>query len=118
MNRPLHLVSAVLVAGALTGLIALTTDSPTILLGIFVTFAVTAALCLQYPKLVWGSGMPSLPSGVFGGGATFGGFMLGSAVGADFQFGAAVLGLGLSSFGLTTGYWLAESGTESQTAGA
>ena len=37
MNRPLRDVSAVLVAGTLTGLVALTTESPTILMGIFVT---------------------------------------------------------------------------------
>ena len=35
--------------------------------------------------------------------------MLGSAVGTGFQFGAAMFGLGLASFGMATGYWLANS---------
>jgi hypothetical protein len=109
MDRLLHYVLAVLFAGALTGLVALTTRSVTILLGIFVTYALTAALCFRYPILVWGDATASAPSGIFGGGAVFGGTMLGSAVGTDFDFGAAMLGLGLASFGMATGYWLADS---------
>jgi len=118
MDRPIHYVVAVLFAGALTGLVALTTRSPIILLGIFITYALTAALCFRYPILVWGDAVPSVPSGVFGAGATFGGMMLGSAVGTDFQFGAAIFGLGLASFGMATGYWLADSGDTSPAAGA
>ncbi|MBX0284757.1 hypothetical protein EGH22_00310 [Halomicroarcula sp. F28] len=109
MGRPVHYVLAVLFAGTLTALVALTTRSVTILLGIFVTYALTAAICVRYPILVWGDAVPSVPSGVFGGGATFGGMMLGSAVGGDFTFGAAMLGLGLAGFGLATGYWMADS---------
>jgi len=41
-----------------------------------------------------------------------------SAVGTDFQFGAAIFGLGLASFGMATGYWLADSSDMSPTAGA
>ncbi|WP_262178639.1 hypothetical protein [Haloarcula laminariae] len=109
MDRPVHYVLAVLFAGALTGLVALTARSVTTLLGIFVTYTLTAALCFRYPTLVWGDATASAPSGVFGGGAVFGGMMLGSAAGADFQFGAAMLGLGLAGFGLATGYWMADS---------
>ena len=109
MDRPVHSVLAVLFAGALTGLVALTTRSATILLGIFVTFAITAALCVRYPKLVRGDGTASVASGVFGGGAVFGGMLLGDALGTDFHFGAAMFGLGLAAFGLATGYWLADS---------
>jgi len=109
MNRPVRYVLALLLAGTLTVLVSLTTQSSTILLGIFVTYALTAAICVRYPTLVWGNTLASTPSGVFGGGAVFGGMMLGSAVGDDFQFGAAMLGLGLASFGLATGYWLADS---------
>ena len=118
MDRPVHYLAAVLFAGALTGLVALTSRSSTILLGIFVTYALTAALCFRYPILVWGDAVPSAPSGVFGGGAVFGGMMLGSAFGTDFQFGASMLGLGLAGFGLATGYWMADSGDASPTAGA
>ncbi len=109
MGRPVHYVLAVLFAGTLSGLVALTTRSVTILLGIFVTYALTAVLCFRYPTLVWGDAVPSAPSGVFGGGAVFGGTMLGIAFGTDFQFGAAMFGLGLASFGMATGYWLADS---------
>ena len=109
MDRPVHYLLAVLFAGALTGLVSLTTRSVTILFGIFVTYALTAAICVRYPILVWGDAVPSTPSGVFSGGAVFGGMLLGSAFGADFQFGAAMLGLGLAGFGLATGYWLADS---------
>ena len=117
MDRPIHYVLAVLFAGALTGLVALTTRSPTILVGIFITYALTAALCFRYPILVWGDTTPSVPSGVFGGGAVFGTMVLGTASGVDFRVGAATMGLGLASFGLVTGYWLADSGDTSPAAG-
>jgi hypothetical protein len=42
--------------------------------------------------------------------------MLAEGMGADFNFAAAMLGLGLAGFGLATGYWLADSNDTSQEA--
>ncbi|MDG5778055.1 hypothetical protein VB773_03240 [Haloarculaceae archaeon H-GB2-1] len=108
MNRALRYLAALLLAAAVSGGVSLTTDSVALLVGIFVIYAVTTAIALRYPTLVWG-GESSLVSGVFGGGATFGGLMLADGVGADFHFAAAMLGLGLAGFGLTTGFWMLDA---------
>ena len=118
MDRPAHYALSILFGATVTGIVALTTRAWPILLGIFVTYALSAAICSRYPRLVWGGSAPSVPSGVFGGGAVFGALLLGWAVGGRFQFGAAMLGLGLASFGLVTGYWLADTVDASRTAGA
>lgn len=108
MDRSLRYVVALLIAGGVTGTVALTSRSPTLLFGIFGTYSVTAGIVLRYPVLVWGGTTPSVPSGVFAGGATFGGLMLARGTGTDFDFAAAVLALGLAGFGLATGYWMAD----------
>ncbi|ELZ54059.1 MULTISPECIES: hypothetical protein [Halorubrum] len=108
MDRSLGYVVALLIAVGVTGMVALTSRSPTLLFGIFGTYSVTAWIVLRYPVLVWGDATPSVPSGVFAGGATFGGLMLAQGTEANFDLAAAVLGLGLAGFGLATGYWMAD----------
>ena len=109
MNRIARYVTALLVASLITGFTSLIDPSTRILFGIFGIYAVTAEIVVRYPQLVWSHNTPSLPAGVFGGGATFGGAMLADAYGPEYQFGAAMLGLGIAIFGLSTGYWLADS---------
>ena len=109
MNRAARYVTALLVAGAVTWVTNLTAPSTEILIGLFGIYAVTTEIVIRYPELVWGRETRGLPSGVFGGGATFGGLMLADGFGPEFQFGAGMLGLGIALFGVSTGYWLAKS---------
>jgi hypothetical protein len=109
MNRPVRYVAALLVAGAVTWITSLTDPSTQILIGIFGIYAVTTEIVIRYPELVWDREMSGLPSGVFGGGATLGGLMLSQGYGPEIQFGAGMLGVGLAMFGLSTGYWLADT---------
>ncbi|WP_253738481.1 hypothetical protein [Halohasta salina] len=106
MNRAVRYGAALLVAGAVTEITSLTDPSTQILIGIY---AVTTEILIRYPELVWDREMSGLPSGVFGGGATLGGLMLSQGYGPEIQFGAGMLGVGLAMFGVSTGYWLAES---------
>jgi hypothetical protein len=41
--------------------------------------------------------------------AVLGGLMLANGYGPEVQFGAGILGLGLAMFGVSIGYWLADS---------
>jgi hypothetical protein len=109
MDRTARYVVALLLAGGVTGLVTLTSRSTELLVGIFGTYAMTIEICLRYPVLIWGDETSAVPSGVFGGGAVFGGLMLADGLGSEFNFAAAMLGLGLAAFGLATGYWMADS---------
>lgn len=109
MKRATRYVAALLVAGVVTWITNLTDPSTEMLIGIFGTYAVTTEIMIRYPELVSGRRTAGLPAGVFGGGATFGGLMLADGFGPEFQFGAGMLGLGIALFGLSTGYWLADS---------
>ena len=117
MNRAARYVTALLVAGAVAWVTNLTAPSTEILIGIFGIYAVTTEILIRYPKLVWSRETRGLPSSVFGGGATLGGLMLANGYGPEVQFGAGMLGVGLAMFGVSTGYWLADS-TEPTTATA
>lgn len=109
MNRAVRYVAALLVSGAVTGVTSLTDPSTQILIGIFGIYAVTTEILIRYPELVWGRETRGLPLGVFGGGATLGGLMLSQGFGPEIQFGAGMLGVGLALFGVSTGYWLADT---------
>ena len=109
MNLAPRYVTALLVASVVVWLTNLAAPSTEVLIGIFGIYAVTAEILIRYPELVWGRETRGLPSGVFGGGATFGGLMLASGYGPEVQFGAGILGLGLATFGVSVGYWLADS---------
>jgi len=109
MNRAARYVTALLVAGVVTWITSLTDPSTEILTGIFGIYAVTTEIVIRYPELMSGRRTAGLPAGVFGGGATFGGLMLADGFGPEFQFGAAMLGLGIALFGVSTGYWLADT---------
>jgi len=102
---------SLLVAGAMTGITSLTDPSTQILIGIFGIYAVTTEILLRYPELVWSRETRGIPSAVFGGGATLGALMLSQGYGPVIQFGAGMLGVGLALFGVSTGYWLADTGT-------
>ena len=112
MNRAARYLTALLVAGVVSWITNLTVPSTEILVGIFGIYAVTTEIVIRYPELVWDREISGHPSGVFGGGATLGGLMLSQGYGPEIQFGAGMLGVGLAMFGLSTGYWLADS-TES-----
>jgi len=109
VNRALRYGTALFVASAVTWITNLTAPSTEILVGIFGIYAVTTEIVVRYPELVLGRGTGGLPSGVFGGGATLGGLMLANGYGPEVQFGAGMLGVGLAMFGVSTGYWLADS---------
>lgn len=109
MNRAVRYVIALSIAGAITGVVGFIDPAPGLLFGIFVIYAVTTEIVGRYPELVWGHNTPSVPSGIFAGGATFSGTMLAQGFGPDFGFAAAMFGLGIASFGLSTGYWLADN---------
>ncbi|MFD1642266.1 hypothetical protein [Halohasta litorea] len=109
MNRAARYGTALLVAGVVTGITSLTDPSTEILTGIFGLYAVTTEIVIRYPEVVSSRKTRGLPSGVFGGGATLGALMLSQGYGPEIQFGAGMLGLGLALFGVSTGYWLAES---------
>lgn len=113
MNRAARYGTALLVAGAVTGVTSLTDPSREILVGVFGIYAVTTEIVIRYPELVSARETRGLPSGVFGGGATLGGLMLSQGYGPEVRFGAGMLGVGLAMFGVSVGYWLADS-TEPQ----
>lgn len=104
MNRTARYVSALFVAGAITGVVSLLDPRPEAVIGIFGIWVLTTEILIRYPELVWGHDIGGHPSGVFGGGATFGGFML-----AEYDPAAGLLGLSIAMFGLSTGYWVADS---------
>jgi len=111
MNRVARYLTALLVAGAVTWITSLTDPSTEILIGVFGIYALTTEIVIRYPRLVRAPdvGKFDTPSGVFGGGATLGGLMLANGFGPEVQFGAGLLGVGLAMFGVSTGYWLADS---------
>jgi len=117
MNRAARFVTALLVAGVVTWITSLTDPSTKILTGIFGIYAVTTEIVIRYPESVSGERTPGLPSGVFGGGATLGALMLSQGYGPEIQFGAGMLGLGLAMFGVSTGYWLADTSNPASSSG-
>lgn len=109
MDRSVRYPVAVVVGVVAAGLVTVESSDPELLAAVFAVYAASTAVLLQYRPLYRASTGPSVPAGVFGGGATAGGVVLGSAS-EGFGLGAALLGLGLATFGLAMGYWMADDG--------
>jgi|AntRauMinimDraft_4_1070384.scaffolds.fasta_scaffold01731_6 hypothetical protein len=109
MRRFTRYLVALGIAGAITAGVATEYHSVILLAGIFQVYTVAIAILLRYPALLWDSENENRwASGVFSAGLTFGALSLSQGLGAEFHFGAGVLGFGLALFGLGCGIWVAE----------
>jgi len=107
MNRFVRYITAILIAGAITWVVSLTDPTLEVLITNFGVYAVGAEITVRYREILWSHDTSPIPSGVFGGVVTAGITTLARAYGPEYNFGIAILGLGLAWFGLATGYWLA-----------
>lgn len=110
MHRPARYALALLVAGAVTGAVAVEHHSIVLLPGVFVVYAAATAVALRYPALLWGRGVDDRRAvATFAGGTTFGTLSLAQGLGVEFHLGAGVMGFGLVMLGATTGIWMADA---------
>lgn len=103
MNSLVRRTIALIGAGAVTVGVE-TTSQPVILLnGTFEVYAVSIAVLLRYPSLMWDSNNETrMASAVFTGGTTFGVLSLAQGTGVELHVGAGALGFGLAMFGMAT----------------
>ncbi|SDQ92549.1 hypothetical protein [Natronobacterium texcoconense] len=114
MRRSLRYALATIVAGSITFGVSLVHDSPLLLVGTFVTYAMTATLWLRYPALLQlrpdrRDGFDAVGA-VIAGGTTFGIMSFAQSLADPIHLGAAVMGLGLVFLGTGYGILLVEAG--------
>lgn len=90
------------VAGAITGVLALMGTHPVLLIGVFVVYLFAVPINFHFRHRV-GNSRARL---VFAGPGVFGALCLAQGLGPGFDFGALAAGFGLLMLGLGAGTWM------------